>query len=452
MNQAVDKVNSFLSLQKDCSCGKHHSIETLIAEIGPGASGLTAQVSKKAGLSGKALVVADANTLTAAGEKALASLRSADIPYQLVILEKKGVRRLHADDELVSEVEQSIKPETGFCIAIGGGTINDVVKLGSFRRNKKYMVVSTAASMNGYTSAIAAIDVKGIKRTLSCGQPIAVVGDVDVLAKAPIEMNSAGVGDLMSKPVCNADWKLSHIIRGEFFCSLPGDIVGTAVNEVANVAKGIKAGDKDAVITLYCALLLSGFSMKTAGSSAPASGGEHLVSHFWDMRAMEKGREMELHGAQVGVSTLMMSHLYQEVKNNWKKLISGASAQKDRFSSVTSSFGVFYGSLKGEVEIEYGKKFQSIDDVRGDIEAAKRLSPEIEKEVFPPLITPDEIRKVLLEAGAPTKISEIGKSKEEALEALIHGREIRGRYTILDLAWELGVLPEKAGEVLKEVM
>lgn len=444
-------VDGLLGLDKACGCGVRHRIETLAVEAGRGAIGSLPSVAEKLGLKGPVMIVSDPNTYKAAGAPAKERLSSAGLECKTVVLDKPGLKRLHADDKLVSEVEGQIPDGTGFCVAAGAGTINDLVKLASFRRGVPYIVVATAASMNGYTSAIAAVEVAGIKRTISCHQPLAVIGDLDVLMSAPPELKASGVGDLMSKPVCNADWQLSHLVRGDYYCDMPIGIAGDAAAEVASGVEGVRENRAESMSTLFHALLLSGFSMKIAGSSAPASGGEHLISHFWDMRATEKGREPGLHGAQVGVATLMTAKLYCIMRDEWRELVENAMFEVTRHGEVVRRFDSLYGTLAGEVKAEYAKKFPSGDACTADIETVKRLSAEIEGRIWPALLEPGEIRRVLSAAGAPVKVKELGLAREEAMEALLHGREIRGRYTVLDLGWEMGVLRRYKGDIVGEV-
>jgi glycerol-1-phosphate dehydrogenase [NAD(P)+] len=451
MTDLAVKVQELLSMDSPCACGRRHTIETAVVETASGAVGALGGIAGRLKLGGPSLMVADPDTMKAAGERAAAALSGAGIAFKTLVLERKpGRKMLHADDALVGRVEAEIAPGTAWCLACGAGTINDLVKLASFRKGVPYMALATAASMNGYTSAIAAIEVAGIKRTVNCHQPVAVVGDMEVITAAPPEMKASGVGDLLSKPVCNADWILSHLIRGEYYCDLPAGITADAAAEVGALARKIRENDPGALSTLFHALLLSGFSMKIAGSSSPASGGEHLISHYWDMRAEERGREPGLHGAQVGVASMMSARVYLMLRERWVDLLAAAVVDPARHEGVMGAFKGLYGGLAGEVRAEYMRKFPAAKACREDIEAAGKSTGEIEKRVWPALADPADIRGVLLEAGSPVTFAELGLSRSEALEAVVHGREIRGRYTVLDLAWELGLLPGEAEEIVKE--
>ncbi|MBI5526834.1 MAG: sn-glycerol-1-phosphate dehydrogenase [Deltaproteobacteria bacterium] len=445
------KVQSLLGTDRPCRCGRRHVIGTRVVETGPGAIAALPSVLNRLGLAGPAVVMSDPQTQAAAGTRVEAVLSPAGFEYARRVLHPARGRGLHAEERTVAGVEKLIDSATSLCIAVGSGTINDLVKLASFRRNVPYVVVATAASMNGYTSAIAAVEAGGIKRTVECREPVAVVGDTDVILAAPHAMTAAGVGDLMSKPVCNADWLLSHLVREDYFCDEPLSIAGPAAEAVANNASAVGSGDPAAIENLFHALLLSGFSMKVAGSSAPASGGEHLISHYWDMRAPERGRETGLHGAQVGVATLLTAALYRVLKDGWHELVAGAACEESVHGEHggDAQFRDFYGPLSGEVTKEFRKKFPSEEACRADLASVRRHEKEIHDRVFAGLRDPDEIRAVLSAAGAPVTVEALGIGAAEALEAIGHAREIRGRYTVLDLAAELSVLPGRAAEILK---
>ena len=160
------------------------------------------------------LLLCDPNTASIARECSNL-LEAANQPSRLVILEPPHDHEdVVCDEETIASLVTFLNASEQFHpIAIGAGTINDIAKMASFRTQRPYVVVPTAASMNGYTSTIAAVLADGVKRTLPCHQPIAIFADIDVVRNAPDRLNRAGFGDLLSKPFSNVDWLLSHLIR-----------------------------------------------------------------------------------------------------------------------------------------------------------------------------------------------------------------------------------------------
>jgi glycerol-1-phosphate dehydrogenase [NAD(P)+] len=183
--------------------------------------------------------------------------------------------------------------------------------------------------------------------------------------------------------------------------------------------------------------------MVVAGSSAPASGGEHLVSHLWDMTAEREGREPARHGEQTGVASLMTLEIYDRLlaldAGRLRRLAAPAAfedeaamteALRPRFGDLTEA--VLPHARAKRLGQEGARKRRALIEDRWDILRAgvSRL-----------LVPPQTMRRYLCAAGAPATLAEIGVPEEEARFALEWARFIRGRYTVLDLAAELGALP-----------
>ncbi len=134
-----------------------------------------------------------------------------------------------------------------------------------------------------------------------------------MLAAAPLELTLAGLGDLVSKPFCGCDWWIASLLRGEAFCPQPQRILGEAFDSSLEVFPRLAGRDPEVVALLAKLLVVSGITMTIAGSSSPASGGEHLLSHYWDMINSRDGRPLGLHGAQVGVASVAMDALYARI-------------------------------------------------------------------------------------------------------------------------------------------
>src|SRR4029450_3551221 len=170
-------------------------------------------------------------------------------------------------------------------------------------------VFATAPSMNGYTSVNAAITVDGHKKTLAAAAPRGVFVDLKVLARAPVRLIRAGIGDSICRPTAQSDWLLSHLIRGTTYRSAPFALLANDEPVWLEHPEAVVGGDVDAMRALARSLLLSGLGRNRWGGSYPASQAEHLVSHYLDMFAQSSS----LHGEQVAVATLAMARLQEGV-------------------------------------------------------------------------------------------------------------------------------------------
>lgn len=402
---------------------------------------------------GPVLLLQDDNTRAVAGDEVARSLTAAGFTVHPYTLEGPAGEHIEATGERVDEVIQAVDAigDAVAAIAVGSGTINDLVKYASFQRQIPYGVCATAASMNGYTSAIAAILEDGIKRTLGCLPPVVVVADLDIVAAAPAALTLAGLGDLLSKPVSSGDWRLGHLLLGEAFTEVPLVLVEAAFRKVQAAARGIGEGSPAAVGALLEALLLSGISMASAGTSSPASGGEHLISHYWDMVAPFRGRHVGLHGAQVGVTTLISATLYQHLmarrptEADIERRLAALPAAEDYIEALSACPEPLRPGIRAEVL----KKFPTREVLGARLRALAQGWDHIWGEVGKNLQTPETLRSVLEAAGAPVSASALGIPEWELREAFLRARDIRARYTILDLAWEMGALEELEEPVLQ---
>jgi len=454
-SDVLASLRPLLGSDRLCSCGRRHVVGTREVLVEPGAIGHLPDLAGRLGLVGPCLVVTDANTRRAAGGQVLDVAASAGLgPTELIVQPQDPNQPLEATEQATCEVEEALRHGPRFAIAVGAGTINDLVKLACARRGLPYLAVPTAPSMNGYPSAIAAISVEGLKRTLPAEPPVGIICDVDVLCAAPPEMIAAGYGDLLSKACSSADWKMAHLVRGEYFCQEPVAVVEAAEEQCRASAAAIRAREPQGVALLTAALIQSGISMAMAGSSAPASGGEHLISHYWDMTAPARGRRHDLHGRQVAVGTLVCAALYEKLPERLPHVdLDQALTQRPGFDAVAQASLDHFAPLVGQPTAGL-----IVEELRGKYESPERLrehlspllaTPEAFWRELGPILRPvGELRSALIAGGAPTTIADLGISEDELRAAFLHARDIRSRYTVLDLASDLGLLAELCDEVL----
>jgi len=444
------RLDQLLGYSSPCSCGVNHSVELRRVTIRPGAIDDLVEFTKDVGQRLSICVAADRVTWQVAGERVSKLLGSDGHATGTCILPDGAGGRPHADEKTLAMVESAlVGADLG--LAVGSGTVNDLVKLASFRLGIPYQVVATAPSMNGYTSAIAAVMLRGVKRTVDCHQPMAVIADLDILRAAPSELAAAGLGDLESKPTATADFRLAGKLRGAYYCPAPERVVLGAEARVAEAAADIGRGDPQSLALLTEALLLSGISMKLAGTSSPASGGEHLISHFWDMCAGDESRVEGLHGAQVGVATIVCATLYEALQKIDPDRIDveRIMASWPTGAEISDKLGRRHGKRTDEVRAEYLKKHLEPDELQNELLQIRSGWSDLWSFVGEPLRRAESVREILAAGRAPTTVAQIGLSVDHLRRAYLAAREIRGRFTVLDLAAELGVLEHLREEILE---
>jgi glycerol-1-phosphate dehydrogenase [NAD(P)+] len=306
--------------------------------------------------------------------------------------------------------------------------------------------------MNGYTSSISALSQGGFKTTQAIRPAAAVFADVDIMKDAPIEMIRAGLGDLLSKNVCNADWRLSHRLKNTYFCGMPQQM--TRKQESYYFAHACELGrrDPEAVRMLTEAVMNSGFSMALVGESSPSSGSEHLISHYWEMQDEMAGRQIHLHGAQVGIGTLIAAEIYERVKRKSAKDVDLNWAHRLHKSAEQTRelVGKYYGAVAEQTFKESLKKVMSWSEKEKELTTLKNNWDDIWRDVSRFLRPRAELEKVMRDAGAPVRARELGISRQSVCDAIRYSRLLRNRYTILDLTEELGWLEKWAEEIAAE--
>ena len=289
-----------------CGCGKIHTCPIRHIEIGSG-------VIRKLGPLSEAyhhiLLVADQNTYAVCGEQVKQTL--GDRLEQVFVYQREGI--LVPDEKATAEMEQQLTEQTDLIVGVGSGVIQDLCKYVSFTHKLPYYIVATAPSMDGYASVGAAMIWNNMKVTFNCHTPQVIIGDVDILKNAPMEMIRAGYGDILGKYSCLNDWKLSHVVNGEYFCQDVHDLMMDMVVKTRDLGEPLQNREPAAIETLMEALAGAGVAMAMVGNSRPASGSEHQMSHYFEVTGIVHNTPYLMHGIDVAFSAVYTQKLREEL-------------------------------------------------------------------------------------------------------------------------------------------
>jgi len=402
-------------------------VETRGVVIARSLAGMEADIVRPLALGRRLAVVSDPTTHAILGERVERALMSLAEVTSVMLPEHP-----HADDATVERVRAATASSDAL-VAIGSGTINDLCKYASARDRKPYVVFGTAPSMNGYTSLNAAITVHGHKKSLPAQAPVGAFLDLTILAAAPVRMIRSGLGDSLCRATAQADWLLSHLLFELPYRTMPFVLLAEDEPELFSSAEELVNGDLDAMEKLVRTLLLSGFGTAICGNSLPASQGEHLISHYGDMLP-DAGRPFTFHGEQIGVTTLTMARLQGRMLDGPPPVV---SADRSTEADFIARFGPALGpscwadfNQKRLTEDKAARVNQKIADkwlaIRTAIDAIS--------------LHADMLSLVLKEAKAPRTPEDLGWPRASYQAAVRHAREIRNRYTFLDLAADAGML------------
>ena len=422
--------------------------DTKACVIGPGAAeAAPAMFRDLFPEASSAIVVEDPRTRQVAGARVKRGLEKAGTPVSEYVLNPDG-SDFHATYDKVEEVRRAIAESGGATpVAVGSGVVNDLVKRASGELGLRYMVVGTAASMDGYTAYGAAITKDGMKQTLECKAPLGCVVDSAVAAAAPRDMTASGYADLMAKVPAGADWMLADAVGSEAIHPLAWKLVQEPLRDALSDPAGCASGDERQVRKLCEGLVMSGFAMQAMGSSRPASGTEHQVSHYWDMEDLcFEGRPVS-HGFKVGIGTIASTAALEFLlEQDLRRLDVEAkvAAWWNSFDEAKATFPAVFGNRPAHLkraELEYAKKFPDRAALRRELSLLRDAWPELSRRIRAQLMPVGEVREKLALAGAPTEPERIGIDRDRYRETLRGVPFMRSRYFGLDLVLELGLLP-----------
>ena len=295
---------------KKCPCGKEHTFNSKVI-IQKRAIEKLPETLKEFDIS-SAFVFADINTYKAAGERVVEVLKKSGINIQSYVFLSEN---LEPDESNIGLAFMNFDPDVDCVIGVGSGVINDICKIVAAKSGKRYIIVGTAPSMDGYASATSSVTMQGLKISLKSKCADVIIGDIDVLKNAPLKLMISGLGDMLAKYISICEWRISNLINGEYYCESIAGLVRDSLKKCVDNADGLLLRDEESVEAVFEGLILCGAAMKFAGVSRPASGIEHYLSHIWDMRGVSFGTPVELHGIQCAVGTLVALKLYDKVKN-----------------------------------------------------------------------------------------------------------------------------------------
>ncbi len=404
----------------DCACGRRHTCPIEAVEIGRGA---IARLSALAAGYREILLVADGNTDRAAGGATRAAL-GGKVCREVIF---PGESVLVPNEEAVARVRAALG-DADLIVGVGSGVIQDLCKYVSHFEKIPYMIVGTAPSMDGYASSGAAMILGGMKETVAAGLPLALLFDTDVLAAAPMEMIRAGYGDIIGKYSALSDWKLSEAVNGEYLCPYIYDTTMAQIAAVRATAAGLQARDGAAIEALSEALVAVGIMMSFAGSSRPASGSEHHLSHFFEIVGIVKDEPYLPHGVDVAFSTVEMARLHERLlAAPFPKTLYREEALAEKIRNI-------YGETVGNGCLALQERVGNYK--------ANRLPVYLEKEaelraILADMPSAEEITEMLAAVGLDKNEYDALYGREKIDTAIRYAKDLKDRYTVLWMFYDL---------------
>lgn len=434
---SIEKLNQMNGAP--CTCGASHSFSTEIAS-GKGAIRALGEFIRKHSFQ-KAYLLSDLNTWAAAGERVTAILDKCGLPYQSF---RFPTGNPEPEEFHIGAAFMHATPDCDLVIGIGSGVINDISKIVSNLMGNAYVIVATAPSMDGYASATSSVSRDALKISMNSRCADLIIGDTDILCSAPLELMRAGLGDMIAKYVSICEWRIGHLVTGEYYCEEIASLVRNALQRCVNNLEGLMNREEAAVLAVFEGLAITGIAMKYAGCSRPASGTEHYISHSIDMRGEAFHTPVSRHGLQCGIGTLVSVRLYEKL----------LTVTPDREKALSHAAGFDLPAWHDQLRILMGEGAETMIEQekrerKYDLSAHKeRLErilanwAQIKAIVREELPSPEAVEKLLDAMGAPKTLGEIGTPDELLPKIICATKDFRDKYVFSRLAWDLGVLDE----------
>lgn len=430
---------------KVCACGKTHTTAVEHVTIEEGAINAIPGYAKAYGAK-KAFIIGDINTYPLAGDKITAMLEAEGICCTSYIFKE---RRLEPDEKAVGSLVLHYDAKSDIIISIGSGVINDISKIIAYQTNTPYVIVASAAFMDGYAAGSSSMAIDGVKVTVPAKSPDVIIGDINILNGAPIHMAKAGLGDMLAKYVSICEWRLSNLINGEYYCEEVAEFTRQSLRACVNGAKGLLDRNSESMKMLFEGLINCGKAMDYAGCSRPGGGVEHYFSHIWDMRGLDFGTPTSSHGMQVALGTLNTIKCYQELKNiipNREKAL--AYAKNFDFADWSEQLRTFVGKgAEAMIALEAKEKKYDLDKHAARLEVILEKWDDILRIIDEELPSVEEFEAILDSIEAPKTLEAIGLDSSTLAMTLKSTKDIRDKYVLPRLLWDIGELDEVCEKV-----
>ncbi len=357
-----------------------------------------------------------------------------------------GTGTVRADEDTVERAVAEVGGDR-LLISVGAGTLTDIAKVTAARTGSRHMAVQTACSINGFIADRSVLVIAGAKRTVVSRWPDMLVADSDILVAAPAKLNLAGVGDLSTVPNAVAEWQLAaRLGHGPGYDAAVVEPVLAAMPALPSLAQATRDAEPAGLADLARLLAGSGLSMGIVGSTAPASGSEHAVSHLLEMALAQRHGPGAPHGMQVTVATRLALRVWQLVDST----IRSGSAQIRVADEATSrdavalAFAELGAKTVDECWTAYSKKRNWLLAHQSDVEAMVAEWDAFTRMITLP--TPEQFDEVSHASGLPTRAEDLGAGYDDRLLfwALRNSYLLRERLSIVDLADMLGAWSDES--------
>ena len=369
----------------------------------------------------KNIILAGKNSYQVFGDKVLSTLNNNNINFDIKILE-----RYESTKDFAKELALSLNNYQNV-ITIGSGSVIDISKFVSKINSQNLFVFCSSLSAAATTSTVSLLN-NGIKESISSKIPDAIVIDLENLKNAPPRLLRSALGDVLCRSTCQVDWLTSHLLLNTEYDETPFALQYEDENFLLKNSKKILQGDYNTLAALSRMTLLNGIAAIIINSTHAGSMGEHLISHYIDM-FMGDEHPNTLHGEQVGVATLIVSKIQNQIINSSSTL---------RFGEIDIDERTFNDLFRSDLGAKMFNQFKSkyvYGEKRDSINTLLKENWETFKTVLSKYMLPTEkIENALMDCGACVTNKDLKISDKFFNQAIQNSFLLRDRFSFIDIA------------------
>ncbi len=386
-------------------------------------------------------LVADQNTYPVLGQRVQQMLEANGWKVTPIVLEGHPVL---PGDTSIFQVFDRLPHRPVVCVSVGSGSLTDITRFVSYHSRNRFISLPTAPSVDGFTSTGSPLVSRGFKKTYYTHAPEAIFADLETLQNAPTELIASGLGDMLGKFIAQADWKMGSLLWGEAYDPEIAEHTWEALQLCIAQADTLCDRDQESIRLLMQGLIESGLSMMRMGTSNPASGAEHHISHFLEMRTIQVNGPHLMHGDTVALGSIPAAMMYARFramsKDEAAAILSQATLPKpeDEIRAIQAAYGPLADDTIKQVHNQIYMGEERFEQLKRDILANWDTLQQYADRVA----QPEQITGWLEKVCGPTSPDQIGIGKAEMDEAIQNAHYLRERFTITKLFHYMGILQE----------
>lgn len=446
MYETTQRVEKYLNVALECGCGRTHYAPIRAVDIRSGAINDLPGYVQEYGYR-YPYILCDKITYELAGRKCEELLKAAGLRCHVLIIKHLGF-----DEATLGEIVINKPDDCDLMIGCGTGSITDMLRYASFKLGLPCFTIPTAAPMDGFSASVGIMNVNNLKATMPAHSTEVIIGDTDILSGAPFRMTLAGFADLIGKLNALSDWHLAALINGDHYCASIDKLISDYVNDILDKTESLKNRDPETIGDVLNALLLAGATISLYGSSRPISGAEHHFSHYLEVIGDQRGKPYAMHGEQVAVGTVIALSVAEAL-----------AAEEIDFEAARAAARAYDpAQWKSEIRRAYGSAAEAIielEEASGKNETSARLRRidimqahwEEIRQMLAGVYSSGKLRGLLKELGCPADPVDLGVTPGVLKDALLYCKETRARYTVFQLAWDLGVLNSISDRIIAQL-